>query len=64
MSRSDLLSDLAVRITQIELDHPVRVAIDGVDAAGKTTLADELVPCIRSDNNDPNNPGIVNAARD
>ena len=26
--------------------HPVRVAIDGVDAAGKTTLADELAPVI------------------
>jgi len=27
--------------------HPVRVAIDGVDAAGKTTLADELVQPLR-----------------
>lgn len=39
-----------------ELEHPVRVAIDGVDGAGKTTLADELAdavlpqgrPCIRA----------------
>ncbi len=26
----------------LQFQHPVRVAIDGVDAAGKTTLADEL----------------------
>lgn len=39
-----------------ELEHPVRVALDGVDGAGKTTLADELAdavivrghPCIRA----------------
>jgi uridine kinase len=43
MRRSQLLDYLAGRITQIELPHPVRVAIDGPDAAGKTTLAQELV---------------------
>ena len=43
MERSVVLDELAKRITQIQLDHPVRVAIDGVDAAGKTILADELV---------------------
>ena len=31
------------RIVHIERPHPIRVAIDGVDAAGKTTLAEELV---------------------
>ena len=50
MNRSVLLTELARRITQIELSHPVRVAIDGVDAAGKTTLADELVPYLESMN--------------
>ena len=30
-------------IADIRLNHPVRVGIDGVDASGKTTLADELV---------------------
>jgi uridine kinase len=50
MNRSVLLAELARRITQIELSHPVRVAIDGVDAAGKTTLADELVPYLESMN--------------
>jgi uridine kinase len=29
-------------IASLPLPHPVRVAVDGIDAAGKTTLADEL----------------------
>jgi uridine kinase len=40
--RRALLEELACRIAAVEQTHPVRVAIDGVDAAGKTTLADEL----------------------
>ena len=43
MKRSELLEQLAGGICQIERPYPVRVAIDGPDAAGKTTLADELV---------------------
>jgi len=43
MTRSDCLDQLARAITAVRLDHPTRVAIDGVDAAGKTSLADELV---------------------
>ena len=35
-------SELASRISSVRRDHPVRVAIDGADASGKTTLADEL----------------------
>lgn len=41
-------TELAERIVAVELPHPTRVAIDGVDAAGKTTLADELVSFIRA----------------
>lgn len=37
------MADLAGRNDGVSLDHPARVAIGGVDAAGKTTLADELV---------------------
>jgi uridine kinase len=40
--RRAVLEQLAGRIAAIRVPHPVRVAIDGVDAAGKTTLADEL----------------------
>ena len=47
MERSAWLDDLASIIVEIPLDHPTRVAIDGVDGVGKTTLADELVPLIQ-----------------
>ena len=43
MTRTDLLERLADRIQSVALPHPVRVAIDGVDGVGKTTLANELV---------------------
>lgn len=33
---------------RVELAHPVRVAVDGITAAGKTTLARELVAAIRA----------------
>jgi uridine kinase len=42
MKRSQVLEELASRIIQIEQPHPLRVAIDGPDAAGKTILAQEL----------------------
>ena len=48
MRRSQLLDELAGRIARIELPHPTRVAIDGVDAAGKTTLARELVASLKA----------------
>jgi uridine kinase len=40
--RDRCLAILGRRILQVELSHPTRVAIDGPDAAGKTTLAREL----------------------
>ena len=40
--RQETLDQLASRLMALQIGHPVRVAIDGVDAAGKTTLADEL----------------------
>ncbi len=43
MRRSELLEALVRRICALKAAHPARVAIDGTDAAGKTTLADELV---------------------
>ena len=48
MERDELLQDLASKIAAINLPHPVRVAIDGVDAAGKTMLADELARTVKS----------------
>lgn len=46
--RHELIRNLAARITALRRPHPVRVAIDGVDAAGKTTFADELAAQIES----------------
>ena len=45
-SYSDVIAYLADLICAVERPHPIRVAIDGVDAAGKTTLADALVSLI------------------
>lgn len=43
MKRELVISELVELIDKIKLGHPVRVGIDGVDASGKTTLANELV---------------------
>jgi uridine kinase len=43
MNPSQLLDYLTGRIIQIQQPHPIRVAVDGPDAAGKTTLAQELI---------------------
>jgi uridine kinase len=40
--RDGLLLELATAIDAVERDHPVRVAVDGVGASGKTVLANEL----------------------
>jgi uridine kinase len=45
-TRHDVVTELAARIADVRRPHPVRVAIDGVDAAGKTVLAEELAPAI------------------
>jgi uridine kinase len=71
MTRKELVLDLALRISRIPCAHPVRVAIDGVDAAGKTSLADELVaplerlgrPVIRASIDGFHNPSSVRYRR-
>lgn len=42
------VAELARWIATVERPHPIRVAIDGRTAAGKTTLADELVAPIEA----------------
>jgi uridine kinase len=42
--RSALLNQLVDTISAIRRGHTTRVAVDGVDGAGKTTLADEPAP--------------------
>ena len=47
LSRPELLARLAALVEALRLDHPTRVAFDGPDTAGKTTLADELASVLR-----------------
>lgn len=41
--RQQFLQGLARLIAGVPCSHPLRIGIDGVDASGKTSLADELV---------------------
>lgn len=43
MNRLNAIKKIANQINDVCLNHPTRVAIDGVDASGKTILANELV---------------------
>ncbi|MGZ8717332.1 MAG: uridine kinase [Gaiellaceae bacterium] len=45
--RAAVLAAVAARIDALPADRPVRVAVDGVTAAGKSTFADELVAYVR-----------------
>jgi len=71
MKRSELLDYLAGRIIETKRLHPIRVGIDGPDAAGKTTLAEELVaplkrygrPVIRASVDGFHNPASIRHAR-
>ncbi|WP_427889847.1 uridine kinase [Kribbella sp. GL6] len=45
--RAVVLVKLAAEVLSVERGHPVRVAVDGCSAAGKTTLADELAEVLR-----------------
>lgn len=47
-TRDELLGQLAAAIGSVTVTHPVRVAVDGPPAAGKTTLADELAVALRA----------------
>jgi hypothetical protein len=47
MSRAVLLERMAELVGAVRCSHPIRVAVDGPDAAGKTTLADELASVLR-----------------
>ncbi|MEY9875236.1 uridine kinase [Streptacidiphilus sp. MAP12-33] len=47
-TRGELVDRLAEAIGSLRAAHPLRVAIDGPPAAGKTTLADELAVVLRA----------------
>ena len=71
MTRPQLVLRLAERLAAIQLPHPVRVGIDGIDGVGKTTLADALVaplaargrPVIRASIDGFHNPRTVRYRR-
>lgn len=46
--RKNVVSLLADRIAAVRVPHPVRVAVDGRTASGKTTLADEVADELRA----------------
>ena len=46
--REEILRFIAQKIIDIQKPNAIIVAIDGVDGAGKTTLADQLVPILDS----------------
>jgi uridine kinase len=58
LTRDGLLARLAELVTAPQLGRPVRVAIDGPDAAGKTTLADELAAALRGDGHTVGRAGV------
>lgn len=47
-TRGELIGRLAEVTESVTTAHPVRVAVDGPPAAGKTTLADELAAVLRA----------------
>lgn len=47
-TRAELLSRLAEAVGAVKTAYPTRVAFDGVPAAGKTTMADELAVVLRA----------------
>lgn len=51
-TRGELISRLTEAIRSVTTPHPLRVAIDGPPASGKTTLADELAVVLRAQDRD------------
>src|SRR5579862_7199898 len=47
-TRDELLGRLTEAIESVTTAHPVRVAVDGRPAAGKTTLADDLAVILQN----------------
>jgi uridine kinase len=47
-SRGRILDEVAAAVVALRRPHPVRIGIDGRTAAGKTTLADELLMLIEA----------------
>jgi len=48
MHRKNLIQKLATKILSINKPNPIKVAIDGIDASGKTYLANELTKYLQN----------------
>lgn len=48
MRRADVFQILTERLAALSCPHPMRVAVDGIDAAGKTMLAEELAAALEA----------------
>jgi uridine kinase len=46
-ARSDLVAHVADLLTRVPARNPLRVAVDGITASGKTTFADEVADAVR-----------------
>lgn len=46
--RLAVIGAIATELTALDFGHPVRVAVDGITAAGKTTFADQLADQVRA----------------
>jgi uridine kinase len=51
-ARSAVVDAIAATLEALRLPHPLRVAVDGRTASGKTTLADELAAVLRARSRD------------
>jgi uridine kinase len=47
LPRDEFVASIADLITALDRSHPVRLAVDGPDCAGKTILAEELAAALR-----------------
>ena len=47
-TRTELLEHVADLVARVPIAHPLRVAIDGITASGKTTFAAELAAAVRA----------------
>ncbi len=53
VQRHTLLREVAAAILTLSTPHVIRVGIDGVDGAGKTTFADDLAPLLAASGRPP-----------
>jgi uridine kinase len=51
-TRAAILARVALYLRGVRVPHPLRVGVDGITSAGKTTIADELAVLITAGGRD------------